>query len=722
MSSKKNLHPSSQSLESSLHSPYDDTLSEDVPIADHNMADDSSYTQPISSPLITQYIRYSWYNRKTYEPYIIPHHEYNDESYYSSVNHPNPFAPASNISSNLSSYASSQNPSHASPNPSSIHASESSIRSVRAANVQHIPRSFSSLTPSHPSTSHTGLTHATKKSSYIVPDFTPNLPSDLINKSATPATMPNHPTPHIPPDKNYDVTGQLSADCITFNQELLQNAQHLSSEVTINDSDNLFVGQILPPLYYSLNDPIDPTLIQPNLHVIGSLPLATTHEPRKQSATTSIQKQVLDRLVKQLSRDIYDGKRRWYEEQGLLAQGGMSNIYNYQDHHLLRTIVMKCPKKRGSSVKHRLLFIKEALVTGQLDHPNIPTIYDLWVNEQQDVCFTMKKVQGQTFAKKVYQTLQDQGRTREALEPLIHVLIKVCDALSFAHSNGVYHRDIKPDNIMIGNHGEVMLMDWGCALVKVTDAENQPLHFPEGLLEATADQTKTTVGTISYMSPEQARGEHQRLGPCSDVYLMGGLLYFLLTGHAPRPRQKDALYHLKLAQVGYIIPPHIKVPYTKLPPKLCSIAKKALHPDPQQRYATIEEFQTALKQAIKEGWWFRTIYVPKGTVLFEEGDEAQAAYMILQGTCEAYSVKQGVEHSLSYMQSGQVFGETAILSEAPRSASVRVLEDLTALEVTREAFQQELTEGSWLQIFVKTLAKRFKKMSYENMNQGKTDK
>ena len=140
--------------------------------------------------------------------------------------------------------------------------------------------------------------------------------------------------------------------------------------------------------------------------------------------------------MKSLRQGVHLGKRAWYQDQGVLAQGGMSLIHTFHDQHLLRTMVMKCPKEKSSRARHRLLFIKEALITGQLDHPNIPPIYDLWVDDNQDVCFTMKRVQGKTFTQLVYETLTSQGRSRSALEPLITVLMKVCDALSFAHDNG----------------------------------------------------------------------------------------------------------------------------------------------------------------------------------------------------------------------------------------------------------------------------------------------
>jgi serine/threonine-protein kinase len=372
-------------------------------------------------------------------------------------------------------------------------------------------------------------------------------------------------------------------------------------------------------------------------------------------------------------------------------------------------MIMKCPKKHHSTlVRHQLLFIKEALITGQLDHPNIPPIYDLWVNTDNEVCFTMKLVRGQTLSKKIKETLFEEGRTRESLEPLLDMLMKVCDAVDFAYENGVYHRDIKPDNIMVGSHGEVMLMDWGCALVHPTQDTLYPLQFPLGLLDATREKPKTTLGTLSYMSPEQARGKQHLHSIQSEIYLLGGILYSILTGHSPRPRLRSQEENLHLAQSGYVMPPHLRVVHEHLPPKLCAIAKKALHPNPQKRYQSIPEFKDALKNAIKEGWWFRTIRLPKGHVLFKEGEEGKLAYIILKGECEAYRVREGVFQSLSRMGVGEVFGETAIFSQAPRSASIRVTHALTALEVSEEAFEKELSEGSWLQVFVKALARRFK--------------
>ena len=104
------------------------------------------------------------------------------------------------------------------------------------------------------------------------------------------------------------------------------------------------------------------------------------------------------------------------------------------------------------------------MITGQLDHPNIPPIHDMWIDDRRSIRFTMKLVRGKTL-REVLRLRTLEERTDRELEELLRVLLKVCEAVSFAHSHGVIHRDLKASNIMIGSHGQVWVMDWGCAHV-----------------------------------------------------------------------------------------------------------------------------------------------------------------------------------------------------------------------------------------------------------------
>ncbi len=246
-----------------------------------------------------------------------------------------------------------------------------------------------------------------------------------------------------------------------------------------------------------------------------------------------------------------------YTLKGEVARGGMGAILKVWDKDLRRTLAMKVilgnveSSEQGStpSVAARTLgrFLEEAQVTGQLDHPGIVPVHELGVDEESQVYFTMRLVKGQTLAE-IFE-LAKEGEQGWTQTRVLGVLLKVCEAMSYAHSKGVIHRDLKPANIMVGRFGEVYVMDWGVAKA-VGKEDTHDLRIKGGGTTGTLktelkDQREqdpgtplltmdgTVVGTPAYMPPEQARGEVDKLDGRSDVYAIGAMLYHLLTGNMP---------------------------------------------------------------------------------------------------------------------------------------------------------------------------------------------
>ena len=192
-------------------------------------------------------------------------------------------------------------------------------------------------------------------------------------------------------------------------------------------------------------------------------------------------------------------------------------------------------------------FLEEAQVTGQLDHPGIVPVHELGLDGDGRVYFTMKLVEGHDL-KRVLE-LVAEGQEGWTQTRALGVLSKVCEAMAYAHHKGVVHRDLKPANVMVGRFGEVYVMDWG--LAKVLGREDQkdltvaPQDETQELrpqrrerADASPDSPLITmdgdvVGTPAYMSPEQALGRTEEIGPHSDVYAVGAMLYHLLAGHMP---------------------------------------------------------------------------------------------------------------------------------------------------------------------------------------------
>jgi formylglycine-generating enzyme required for sulfatase activity/serine/threonine protein kinase len=242
-----------------------------------------------------------------------------------------------------------------------------------------------------------------------------------------------------------------------------------------------------------------------------------------------------------------------YQLRGEIARGGQGTVVQVWDEDLRRPLAMKVLVGRSGdsadtgsrAVTPRSLarFLEEAQVTGQLDHPGIVPIHELGLDAEGRVYFTMKLVKGRTL-KEVFQLVADgqEGWTRTRA---LSVLLKVCEAMAYAHHKGVVHRDLKPANVMVGRFGEVYVMDWGLARVLGREDRANVGIAPEVVTAELRSERESAhaseivtkdghvVGTPAYMSPEQALGRLEEIGPHSDVYSVGAMLYHLLAGHAP---------------------------------------------------------------------------------------------------------------------------------------------------------------------------------------------
>jgi len=189
--------------------------------------------------------------------------------------------------------------------------------------------------------------------------------------------------------------------------------------------------------------------------------------------------------------------RDHYLDDGEIGRGGMGTVHVVMDRRLLRRVAMKS-FDAGEEPNLARRFVDEAQVTGQLDHPNIVPIHELALDAHgMPHFFTMKLVRGRDLSQ-VIEELGDDRLDARNLERLVQMVLKACDAVSFANSHGVIHRDLKPSNVMVGSHGQVYVMDWGLAMVR-TDP-----RFRED------EERKHAVGTPAFMAPEQAWGTSRR--------------------------------------------------------------------------------------------------------------------------------------------------------------------------------------------------------------------
>jgi serine/threonine-protein kinase len=391
--------------------------------------------------------------------------------------------------------------------------------------------------------------------------------------------------------------------------------------------------------------------------------------------------------------------RARYDEHGELARGGMSSILIAADRVLRRRVAMKVLDRKRDP-QGLGYFLQEARVTAQLDHPNIVPIHDLHHDEDGwPSRFSMKLVEGETLAALIEKTPRDDLHG-VALERLLGILLKVCDAIEFAHSRGVIHCDLKPGNVMVGSHGQVYLMDWGVAQRRA-QAELDPND------RATLEYGNATLsGTPAYMAPEQAWGRREEIDERTDVYGLGGLLYAILT-RCPPHDGGSVDNDLALAKQGSVKPPHEIAKKAKLPPGLCRIAMRALSARPQDRHASAGALRDEVEGFLRGGGWFETVQIEKGTLIVREGDAPDAAYIVMEGQCELFRVVNGEKRFMRLLGAGECFGETSIFGSSPRTACVSASSDVTLLKVTREALERELERSEWLRSFVEALAERF---------------
>ena len=238
-----------------------------------------------------------------------------------------------------------------------------------------------------------------------------------------------------------------------------------------------------------------------------------------------------------------------------IGQGGMGTVFLAHDRQLRRPVALKVLSGLPDQAEAKARMEREAQITARLEHPSIVPIHDSGVLPDGRFYYAMKLIRGQR--------LDEPGAVPAGLSERLQLFLKICDAVAFAHAQGVIHRDLKPQNIMRGAFGEVLVLDWGIAK-QLAEPNTARAASPGPVLPAqTSDGT--VAGTPGYMAPEQARGDTSLVDRRADVYALGAILQFLLTGPASASGS----------------PP--------MPRPLQAVCRKALAAEPAERYASVPD-------------------------------------------------------------------------------------------------------------------------------------
>jgi len=275
-----------------------------------------------------------------------------------------------------------------------------------------------------------------------------------------------------------------------------------------------------------------------------------------------------------------------YERQALVGEGALKKVWCCLDHQTQREVAYATLHARFGKEFYDDL-IHEAWLTGSLQHPNIIKVYDVGLDDEGRPFFTMDL--------KANQTLVDAVQKGLPSRVLLEIFLKVCDAMSHAHRQQVIHLDLKPENIQCGEYNEVLVCDWGIAkLLHGYDEESLEIASP--LIHTQSGTLYGQVkGTLGFMAPEQVNQEEK--AEYTDIYALGCMLYFILTGEAPYSGSEDEM--LSATRKGLYNRAPLQERKATLSPSLLAVIEKALAPEPQRRYSTVEEMRNDVSRYLQ---------------------------------------------------------------------------------------------------------------------------
>jgi len=384
--------------------------------------------------------------------------------------------------------------------------------------------------------------------------------------------------------------------------------------------------------------------------------------------------------------DTFQPAQQKYAIGAPIGKGGMGEVFLATDRDLRRQVAMKLLRKDVGGGRDQLLhFVAEAQATSQLEHPGIPPVHDIGTTGDGRPWFTMKLMRGRTFREILHDLRlgREEVEREYTLHRLVSILERICEALHFAHERGVLHRDIKPDNVMLGDYGEVHLMDWGLAKVGADSGEIDTARVESGL----ETQYGSLKGTLPYMSPEQMLGQTDLLDSRTDIYALGCLLYEMLTLH-PAFDPTDAEMIVKV-QMGDFPDVAERNDDRSVPESLAAICRKAMAKEREERFGNASEMREALR-AWLDGRAERERRHEEAEKLAAQGKDAAAKYERLKG--EVSEAEDAAEAETAKYKPWQPVSEKRPMIEARERVETLQTEIALAFAETTHLLQAALTQ------------------------------
>jgi serine/threonine-protein kinase len=396
-----------------------------------------------------------------------------------------------------------------------------------------------------------------------------------------------------------------------------------------------------------------------------------------------------------------------------LGQGSVGKVYAVFDTFLQRVVARKelNPDKLGDEDISRA-FVNEIQLMGHLSHPGILPIYDASLNDKGEPAYVMGLADGRSLSTLLQVNPKTGNGVPLSLEQAVRILLKLSEALTYAHDRGILHLDLKPENIMVGDYGEVLIMDWGAARIYDLDRYNGHLQrYSDRIdyIERRPERDNLLIGTPMFMSPEQFYGDRQVLTPASDIFSVGLIAYQMLAGDYPfKAKTLEELTD----KICHEAPPPVHKVNTDVPHSLSRICEKMLAKNPADRYRSFADVGHAIGDYQRSAAGFPLVEFQPGEIIFNEGDAGDFVYVVVSGKVGITIAGPAGPKKIAELGDNEPFGELAALTGNDRTATAVALEKSLIRKIGKQEIAAEIEKLSpWVGSIVEALSRRFVEMN-----------